>query len=71
MEKDHKTTIEGTWPQAEGKVELLGKFIAGGPDPDDIVDPFRKSPYHYRLAQSQITLSIEYLVKQVLLHQNA
>jgi len=71
MEKDHQTTIEGTWPQAKGKVELLGKFISGGPDPDDIVDPFRRSPYHYRLAQSQITLSIESLVKQVILDQNA
>ena len=71
MENDHKTTIEGMWPQSEGKVELLGKFMSGGPVADDIVDPYHRSPYHYRLAQSQITLSIKSLIKQVVLNQNA
>jgi protein-tyrosine-phosphatase len=71
MEKDHKTTIESMWPQSKGKVELLGKFMSGGPVADDIVDPYHRSPYHYRLAQSQITLSIQSLVKQVILDQNA
>lgn len=70
MENDHKTTIEGMWPQSIGKVELLGKFISGGPVADDIVDPYHRSPYHYRLAQSQITLSIQSLIKQVILNQN-
>jgi len=71
MENDHKTTIESMWPQSKGKVELLGKFISAGPVADDIVDPYHRSPYHYRLAQSQITLSVQSLIKQVILNQNA
>jgi protein-tyrosine-phosphatase len=71
MEHNHKTAIEGMWPQSKGKVELLGKFMSGEPVADDIVDPYHGSSYHYRLAQSQITLSVQSLVKQVILNQNA
>ena len=71
MEKDHQSIIEGMWPQSKEKVELLGKFVSGGSVTDDIVDPYHRSPYHYRLAQSQITMSVQSLVKQVILDQNA
>ena len=66
MEKDHVMMIERSWPEITGKVELLGKFLSEGPSVDDIIDPFGGSPYHYRLAQSQIILAIRSLVKKVL-----
>ena len=66
MEKEHKEVIGASWPEAEEKIELLGKYATNGPVVDDIVDPYRGSPYHYRLAQSQITLAIASLVKKLL-----
>ena len=69
MERDHSSMIEILWPEAKGKVELLGRFISDGQNVDDIVDPYGKSSYYYRLAQSQINLAIRSLVKKVLLDQ--
>ena len=66
MEKGQKKIIEDRWPEAEGKVELLGRYSAHGPIADDIVDPFGMSSYHYRLSQAQITLAVESLVKKML-----
>ena len=66
MEKEHTRMIEKLWPEAEAKVELLGNYISDGQDADDIVDPFGRTPYHYRLAQSQITLAVRSLVKNFL-----
>ena len=66
MEKEHTRMIEELWPEAEAKVELLGNYISDGQDADDIVDPFGRTPYHYRLAQSQITLAVRSLVKNLL-----
>ena len=66
MENEHKKVIGTSWPEAEEKIELLGKYATNGPVVDDIVDPYRGSPYHYRLAQSQITLAIASLVKKLL-----
>jgi len=66
MEKEQKKIIEDRWPEAEGRVELLGRFSSGGPIVDDIVDPFGMSSYHYRLSQAQIAFAIESLVKRVL-----
>lgn len=66
MEKEHTRMIEKLWPEAEAKVELLGNYISDGQDADDIVDPFGRTPYHYRLAQSQITLAVRSLVKNLL-----
>ncbi len=67
MERDHAREIERLWPKVKGKVELLGKYISEGQNVDDVVDPFGKSSYYYRLAQSQITLAIRSFVKKVLL----
>jgi len=67
MERDHAREIERFWPKVKGKVELLGKYISEGQNVDDVVDPFGKSSYYYRLAQSQITLAIRSFVKKVLL----
>lgn len=66
MEKRHAQEIARQWPGTEAKVELLGKSLAGIPVEDDIVDPFGRTPYHYRLAQSQITLAVKSLSKRLL-----
>jgi len=50
-------------------VQLLGKYVAGGWE-DEILDPFGKSPYHYRLAQSQITLAVQSLGKWLVQNRN-
>jgi protein-tyrosine-phosphatase len=66
MEKEQKEMIEERWPEAQGKAELLGRYSSGGAIADDIVDPFGRSSYHYRLSQAQITFAIESLIKRVL-----
>jgi len=65
MEKDHAAGINKMWPEVKGKVELLGSLILEGQNPDDIIDPFGKSTYHYRLVQAQISLAIKNLVKRL------
>jgi protein-tyrosine phosphatase len=67
MEKDHLARIERLWPEVRGKAELLGTFISDGHIVDDIVDPFGKSSYHYRLAQAQITYAIKSFVEKTLI----
>ena len=69
MEEEHALMINRSWPEVAGKVELLGNYISEGHNPVDIADPFGRSPYHYRLAQSQITLAINSLVKSLTLGQ--
>ena len=65
MEREQVDTIHRLWPGAKGKVELLGKYLCAGGDGDDIIDPFGRSPYHYRAAQSQITLAVKSLGKKL------
>ncbi|MBW1798085.1 MAG: low molecular weight protein arginine phosphatase [Deltaproteobacteria bacterium] len=65
MEKEHKTMLKELWPGIGGKVKRLGRFISEDQKTDDIIDPFGRTPYHYRLAQSQITLAIKNLVKSI------
>ena len=71
MEKDHLRMIEHLWPEAIEKAKLLGKYISGYHVSDDVVDPYGRSPYHYRLAQSQITLAIRALFKKLVSDHNA
>lgn len=66
MEKGQKDMIEEMWPEAGGKVELLGNYSPDGSRFDDIADPFGMSSYHYRVSQAQITLAIASLVKRLL-----
>lgn len=65
MEREHAQEIARQWPGVGTKVELLGKSLPGVPMEDDIVDPFGRSPYHYRLAQSQITLAVKSLSQRL------
>jgi protein-tyrosine-phosphatase len=66
MEKAHFEIIKSEWPQIEHKMELLGKYIAPDQAEDDVIDPYGRSAYYYRLAQSQITLAIRSLMKRLL-----
>ena len=70
MEKEHQALLKKLWPGAGDKVELLGRFISEDQKADDIIDPFGKSPYHYRLARAQITLAVKNLVKSIALNQS-
>jgi len=66
MENEHKRLIEAFWPEAKGKVDLLGKFSSEGQGAADVVDAYGRSSYHYRLTQSQISLAVTSLVKHLL-----
>ncbi|MBW2065675.1 MAG: hypothetical protein JRJ03_12200 [Deltaproteobacteria bacterium] len=68
MEKRQGEVVEKTWPDAKGKIMHLGVLISGPQYVDDIVDPFGRSPYYYRLSQSQITLAVKRLVDCLLRH---
>jgi protein-tyrosine phosphatase len=65
MEHDHLRFIERKWPEIREKVHHLGAFLSPGHRPDDIIDPFGASPYHYRLAQAQITLAVNALIDKI------
>jgi protein-tyrosine-phosphatase len=71
MERDHAKRIRAMWPEAADRVELLGSLMWDGPAvEDDIIDPFGKSPYHYRLAKSQITLAVKSLAARLAFREN-
>ena len=65
MEKNHYRHIEINFPEAIEKVELLGKYVSPDASQDDIVDPFGRSSYHYRLSQSQIQMAVEGLINSI------
>ena len=65
MERGHKEIILESWPQAGDKVELLGSLLSPTGYADDVIDPFRRTTYHYRLAQSQIRLATKALVERL------
>ncbi|MEW6668044.1 MAG: low molecular weight protein-tyrosine-phosphatase [Thermodesulfobacteriota bacterium] len=65
MEREHAREIARQWPGTGSKVVLLGTYLPGIPTEDDVVDPFGRSPYHYRLAQSQITLAVKSLSQRL------
>ena len=69
MEKEHAVRIKKTWPATADKVELFGNYISRDQNTDDIIDPFGRSPYHYRLAQSQISLAVKSLARRLLSDQ--
>jgi protein-tyrosine phosphatase len=65
MEKNHYHRIEAAFPEAIEKVELFGKYVSPDASQDDIVDPFGRSSYHYRLSQSQIQMAVEGLINSI------
>jgi protein-tyrosine-phosphatase len=66
MQKEHRDELNKMWPHAVQKVKLLSSFISANGDSDDIVDPFGGSVFHYRSAQSQITLAIRSILNSLL-----
>ena len=66
MEKHHYNYIAGSWPKSEHKIEMLGKYIARNQPDDEIIDPYGRSAYHYRLVQAQIGLAVSKLFKAIL-----
>ena len=67
MENRHREYIHEHWPEADNKVERLGKYISPDQLEDDIIDPYGKAPYYYRVVQSQITSAIKSLFKKLVL----
>jgi protein-tyrosine phosphatase len=65
MEKEQAEEIIRRWPLAAEKVELLGSYVSADSGADDIADPYGRSPYHYRLAQSQISVAIDKIVQNL------
>jgi len=65
MEKAHVVEIVKLWPQAKSKIELLGRYVTADPSEDDVVDPFGRTPFHYRLAQSQIALGVNNFIEMM------
>jgi protein-tyrosine-phosphatase len=65
MEKKHAELMEEQWPHVHDKVELLGKYASPEQRSDDIMDPYGNSPYHYRLAQAQITMAVKSLAEKL------
>ena len=63
MESDHAAEIVRMWPEAGDKVDLLGRFVSGGQAADDVIDPYGRSPYHYRLAQAQVSLGVKNFIE--------
>jgi len=63
MESAHAAEIFRRWPEAGDKVELLGRFVSGGGLADDVIDPYGRSSYHYRLAQAQISLGVKNFIE--------
>lgn len=65
METHHKDYIVKSWPEAEAKIEMLVKYTAPDQPGDEIIDPYGRSSYHYRLVQSQISLAVSNLFKVI------
>ena len=65
MEACHYDYIVKLWPEAENITGMLAGYIAPDQLDDEIIDPYGRSPYHYRLVQSQIGLAVSNLFKAV------
>ena len=65
MEKEHVRMIEESWPEIKDKVALLLKYTAVVPGAEEIIDPFGRTTYHYRLAEVQIDMAVKSLAKSL------
>lgn len=66
MSPMHMQYIHDISPEETDKVDMLGRYAAVGGDDHEIFDPFGRTSYHYRLAISQITLSVRNLARSLL-----
>ena len=67
MEKTQADLIKETWPEASEKVEPLGLYLSRPEMIDDIIDPYNRTSFHYRLAQSQIIMALRALFQKIFL----
>ena len=65
MERHHRDYIIEEWPAAEHKIQMFAKYIAPDQLEDEIIDPYGRSPYHYRLVQAQIEMAVFNLFKDL------
>ena len=61
MERVQLRMIEESWPEFKDKVALLMKYTAVAPGVEEIIDPFGRTDYHYRLAEAQIDMAVKAL----------
>ncbi|MFC1858068.1 low molecular weight phosphotyrosine protein phosphatase [Thermodesulfobacteriota bacterium] len=66
MEQAHADWITTRWPDSADKVRLLGRFVSADQSADDIADPFGRSDFFYRLAQSQIMFAVKSVVDKLI-----
>jgi protein-tyrosine-phosphatase len=64
MENRHREFIKVHWPDTVFKVERLGRYISPEQPEDDIIDPYGKSPQHYRVVQAQIESAVKNIFKR-------
>ena len=65
MENHHVRMIEESWPEFKDKVILLLKYTAVAPGVEEIIDPFGRTTYHYRLAEAQIDMAVRALAESL------
>lgn len=66
MEKSHQTLLMKKYPQASGKILLLGKWL----DDADIHDPYGKSPEAFSYVFSQIEKSCSSWCKKLIINHH-
>ncbi|MBN1850724.1 MAG: hypothetical protein JW932_19300 [Deltaproteobacteria bacterium] len=71
MERAHVDIILRLCPDVKEKVDLLGRYMSDDDLVDDIIDPYGRTLFHYRLARSQISMAVRNLIKKFLFDQNA
>ena len=69
MQKEHAEMIKKEWPGVKKKVALLGRYLSAAEIEEDIGDPYGRSPYHYRVVQSQITMAVKSLADRIMTGQ--
>jgi len=65
MEEYHYDYIVRSWPEAVRKIEMLAKYMGPDQPDDEIIDPYGRSSFYYRLAQFQIGLAVSNLFKKI------
>jgi protein-tyrosine phosphatase len=65
METSHLHMTERRFPEAEGKLDLLGRCIPGAAEPPEIEDPFGLDPSRYRDARERILEAVRSLVRRI------
>ncbi len=63
MEEVHRDEMIVRYPDARGKVHLLGAFSGGGHGDKNIKDPHGLTDYHYRTCFAEIYLALDGFIK--------